>query len=255
MWLRCGEQFRRRYIEGEVIPPGVAARRGSAVHKAAEKNHRYKMVAKADLPLEDLQETARDEYTRLVRDEGVFIPRDSLSEAEKLIAGGLDEAVMATKTYRSEVAHQIVPVQVEVTLEANPYNAPLPLRGTLDVIEEGRIITDLKTMKRKDQEWADRDLQPTFYSVLHWATTGHWPEQFKYHIIPPGKKALAFCMTTNRGVREGNILARYLQAFFKSLESGDFYPADPGHWVCNPEYCGYFLTCPYVGNQLPKREV
>lgn len=33
-FTRCGEQFRRRFMEGECIPPGIAARIGSGVHKA-----------------------------------------------------------------------------------------------------------------------------------------------------------------------------------------------------------------------------
>ena len=36
--LRCGEQFRRLYIEDERIPPGIAAGRGTGVHKANEVN-------------------------------------------------------------------------------------------------------------------------------------------------------------------------------------------------------------------------
>ena len=42
--LRCGEQFRRRYIEGERIPPGVAAGRGTGVHNANDVNLSQKVL-------------------------------------------------------------------------------------------------------------------------------------------------------------------------------------------------------------------
>ena len=58
MWLRCGVQFERRYIREEVIPPGIAARRGTAVHKAAEINHKQKLSTGKDLPISDLKDAA-----------------------------------------------------------------------------------------------------------------------------------------------------------------------------------------------------
>jgi len=73
MFLRCPHQFERRYLRGEIIPPGIAARRGSATHE--------------DLPVGDLRDAARDHYVRLVKEEGVFISKDQLPEKEKLLTG------------------------------------------------------------------------------------------------------------------------------------------------------------------------
>jgi len=39
MFLRSPHQFERRFLRGELIPPGIAAWRGSATHKAAQINH------------------------------------------------------------------------------------------------------------------------------------------------------------------------------------------------------------------------
>ena len=60
--LRCGEQFRRRYIEGERVPPGVAAGRGTGVHKANEVNLNQKVITGTDLKLSDLKDAARDGF-------------------------------------------------------------------------------------------------------------------------------------------------------------------------------------------------
>jgi hypothetical protein len=48
MFQRCGEQYRRRYLENEIIPPGISARIGSGVHKAAEINFRAKIQTGED---------------------------------------------------------------------------------------------------------------------------------------------------------------------------------------------------------------
>ena len=87
MFLRCPHQFERRYLRGEIIPPGIAARRGSATHKAAQINHEQKLHTHEDLPVGDLRNAARDHYVRLVKEEGVFISKDQLPEKEKLLTG------------------------------------------------------------------------------------------------------------------------------------------------------------------------
>src|SRR5271157_2952048 len=97
MFLRCPHQFERRYLRGDVIPPGIAARRGSATHKAAQLNHEQKLHTQTDLSAGDLQDVARDHYVRIIQEEGVFIPRDQLPDKDKLLAAGLDATVRLTK--------------------------------------------------------------------------------------------------------------------------------------------------------------
>src|SRR5512146_1163302 len=107
MFLRCPHQFERRYLRGEVIPPGIAARRGSATHKAAEINHQQKLHSKKDLPIDALQDAARDHFVKIVKENGVFIPKEQVSEKAKLLNDGLNAAVRLTKLYREQLAPQI----------------------------------------------------------------------------------------------------------------------------------------------------
>ena len=60
MFQRCGEQWRRRYLDEEVFPPGIAARVGSGVHKAAEINFKSKMQTGEDMPLDAVQDAAAE---------------------------------------------------------------------------------------------------------------------------------------------------------------------------------------------------
>jgi len=177
-WLRCGEQFRRRYIEGERIPPGVSARRGSAVHKAAERNYNHKRLTGRDLPLTDLHDACRDEYVRLIPDEGVFFPPEQLPEKASLLNRSLNQALSATTLFHNQIAPKVVPLEAELWVEGD-LGFGLPVVGILDLVEpEGRLC-DLKIMDRKGQDWADRELQPTFYCALWHARTGSWPTGFR----------------------------------------------------------------------------
>lgn len=244
-WLACGERFRRRYIEGDIIPPGIAARRGSGFHKGAEVNHRQKIASGSDLPLPDLQDAARDEYVRLVRDEGVFIPRASLSEKNSLLNEGLNQTIQAMEIYHSQIAPDIQPALVEQFAEAD-IGLAVPLAGTIDVSDANRRIIDLKLQKRKSQEWADRELQPSFYAVLYKSLTGNDLSAFVYEQVIPNKAMLREPLATKRGEADFRRLKRYLAAFLNDLKSGNFRPAEPGHWLCSENFCGYFRSCSYV---------
>ena len=71
MLFRCAEQYRRRYIEGEVIPPGVAMPVGISVHRAAEMNLRHWMENQKYLSLEVVCDLARDTFETEWRTTGV----------------------------------------------------------------------------------------------------------------------------------------------------------------------------------------
>jgi len=183
MFLRCPHQFERRYLKGEIIPPGIAARRGSATHKAAQLNHEQKLHTKTDLPLEELQDAARDHYVHLVKEEGVFIPKDQVADKEKLLAAGLDATVRLTTLYWEALAPAIAPVWVEEKLSFEA-EIGLPLRGTIDVFTQDQWLPDLKTAeKSKSSKDADYSLQLTFYAGLVATRSGAWPQKVSLEVL------------------------------------------------------------------------
>ena len=245
MFLRCAHQFERRYIQGEIIPPGIAARRGSATHKAAQINHEQKLHTKEDLPAGDLQDAARDHYVKQIQEEGVFIPKDRISEKDQLLAGGLDAAVRLTKLYRHSLAPAIQPILVEekMTMDAN---LDLPIQGTIDVLTTDNWLPDLKTAdKSKGAGEADNSLQLTFYAGLVAHYTGKWPEKISLEILVNHKEPKLQSLPTKRGPEDwGNLMLR-IQLMLAQIRAGLFPPCDPGAWVCSPNWCGYFWTCKY----------
>jgi hypothetical protein len=188
MFLRCPHQFERRYLRGKIIPPGIAALRGSATHKAAQINHEQKLHTQEDLPLGDLRDAARDHYVRLIKEEGVFIPKDQISEKDTLLVKGLDATIRLTALYRESLAPAIQPILVEekMTMEVG---LDLPLQGTIDVFTADHRLPDLKTAeKSKGPKDEDHSLQLTFYAGLVAHQTGKWPQKVSLEILVNNKE-------------------------------------------------------------------
>jgi RecB family exonuclease len=243
MFLRCPQQYERRYVRGEIIPPGIAARRGSATHKAAQINHEQKLTSREDLPTDTLQDAARDHYVKLVKEEGVFIPKDRVSEKGALLAGGLDAATRLTKLYHDALAPQIMPALVEKRLSIDA-GLSLPIMGTVDVLTEDNVLIDMKTAaKSKAQKDADTSLQLSFYSGLAARHTGKWPAKITLDVLVDNKIPKHQRLITHRNGKDWASLLSRLQIFVAQLETGLFPPCSPDSWACSQDFCGYWWTC------------
>jgi len=249
-WLKCGQQFYYIEIEGLRMPPGVAARRGSSGHKACEINHRQKIKTQVDLPLGDLQDACRDEFVHLCKDEGVFIPKDKLAEKKTLLNDTLNDALGAVGVYHTNFAPTIQPTMIEESIGGD-VGFKYPIKGIIDVVStingsDKEEVIDYKIMKKKNQFWADRQIQATMYYLLYYLKTGKWPVHFKYNIAIPKNNPEPQVLITKRYKNDVNILQSYIDRFLKDLEEGSFKPADPDHWICSEAWCGFWPICPYA---------
>lgn len=247
MWYRCPQQVERRYFRGEIIPPGIAARRGSAVHKAAQINHQQKMVSHEDMPVDALQDAARDHYVKIVKEEGVFIPKDEIGATQKLLGDGLDAAVRLTKLYRESLAPTITPILVEEKLSLTMPELSLPVEGIVDVLDEAFWLPDFKTAdKSKRQEDADNSFQLTIYAALVNRKVGRWPSKISLEVLVNNKEPKHQHLETKRGPADFAALIPRIDIMLAQMNAGLFPPCDPGAWICTPKWCGYFLTCKYA---------
>jgi hypothetical protein len=244
-FYRCPEQFRRRWIEKEIIPPGIAARRGTAVHKAAAINHLQKITSKTDLPLGDLQDAARDEYVRVVK-EGIFIPKEEAPAASKLIGAGLDSAVSLTGLYHRDLAPQIQPIMAEER-QVLDIGFSVELQGTIDVVTDTGWLPDLKTAaKSKTATEASNSLQLTFYAGMYYSKYGKWPDKLSLEILVDTKEPKLQSLETTRGMEDWQNLLVRIQLMLAQVEAGLFPPCEPGSWICSPKWCGYYQSCKYA---------
>lgn len=252
MALKCQEQFRRRYIEGEIIPPGIAMGVGSAVHKANEVNLSQKTTSGVDLPPSVLHDAARDEYFHVFKN-GLHLHRDQVASKNNLLNQGLNSVIGLTTLYHEQVAPEIdEPVSVEESFLVD-IGADLPIGGRIDFATRDGSLFDLKTSGRS---WAPQAaetkywLQPAMYTLSQMSSTPREPSGFTYYVLVNLKKEEKKLQTFILNVGD-SLLKRLLMIianFCKMLKTGVFMPADPSHWVCSEQYCGYYLTCKYTGH-------
>jgi len=235
MALRCGEQLRRRYIEGEIIPPGIAAGRGTGLHGANEVNMKQKVKTKEDLPLSDLKDAARDAFIGAFRN-GIYLAKENRPAKEQILNDGLNATLRLTGLYHEEVAPEIEPIEVERPFYIEIPGVPLPLAGRMDI----QRVAKVDDLKGAGKSWAEgqinQEIQPIFYCLAHEYETKVRPE-FIYHILVdlkrgPKRQVQKLTPTDNHY----HALIKKMQMFCRSLEAGIFLPANPSSWWCSERW-------------------
>lgn len=253
----CPEMFRRRYLEGEIIPPGLAAHVGTGVHKAAEVNHKAKIVTGRDEPLVVLQDAARDGYVSAVKTVGAYMAPEDMPSAKRLASAALDDAVALARVYHDEVAPAIQPLLVEKWVEIYVPDLTPSISGTIDLLDCAGTLVDLKTSSKAwPASRAQQSPQATIYSKLVEAETGRAPSEIRFDVLVKGNKPRYQPLSTTRTEADFQAVLARLQIMMQMIMAGIFPPAPTGAWICGPKYCGFFYTCPHIPAHkkvLPKR--
>jgi len=255
MFVRCAEQWRRRYIEDEIIPPGIAAHIGSGFHGAAELNFTEKLKSGENQPKNVLQDAAATAYKKRLDEQGVFVPHKERPSLEKDLGAGLDMAVALVDPLL-EFAGPIQPALVEHRATIDVDGLPQIL-GFIDLYTTERRLSDLKTTKRTwSQQQADTATQPTLYREMIRAELGEPPASHTIDCFVKTKTPKYERVETVRQDEDFEVLTEKMRLMMRLVNAGLFPPADPGSWVCSPRFCGYFLTCKHIAAHrkiLPKR--
>lgn len=233
MWLRCGEQYRRRYVLGERLPPPGAIVQGTAVHAAAEVDLKHYLDKQEHLTEADVADIAASAFDSAAEDA-------EFQEGEE--PGQLkDESVSLATTWRRELAPQVNPVAVEA--------------------EWSRDVGDIKLVGRVDVEESEK--------VWDWKTAGKRPSkgtaqssfQFRAYAAATGKKVSAGYLIKNKTpvteVQEADfgpevvpVVDETVRQVASAIRAGIFPPRTDGWW-CSPTMCGYFATCPFGQGRQP----
>ena len=260
MYSRCGYQFYMRYIKGIVLPPGVSARKGSSVHAGAEHGYRTYIATGSLPPVDEVTDAARDEFVKLVNDEGVWLADDEVPDKNEILRTAQTEAIASAKSYRVNIAptHHKVGL-VEERLYAD-LGMGVPISGKPDVVADHKM-PDIKTAgKRWSKGVEQHKIQPVLYNVLL-RENGYGSDIEAEFIVMTNPKSRPkdqdviwdkeseVCIDIRRvpysKEKEDSVLSR-VRTTWDAIQKGGFPPADPEHWVCTPQFCGYASKmCPY----------
>ncbi len=248
-YFRCGEAYRRRYIEKQIIPPPFAMIKGGAVHVAQEENFKQKLESKADLSAKQIVDLAAASFEGKVRAEGVLLNAEQEAEGKTKVQGEYLDSTVKSAQVLAKIAAYYQPLAVEERVRLVLPGSPYDLLGILDLVD-AQGVQDLKnTAKKKSQAEVDGDIQFTTYAALYRAKYGAAPGRIVIDNIvhrPGSKKDAEYqAITTRREVKDFDCLAARMNAAIKGIQAGIFTPATPGAWWCSAKSCGYSRTCPY----------
>lgn len=239
LYCNCQEAFRRRYLEGEKIPPAISMAVGTGVHKAAEINHKQKIKSGIDMRLDELQDAAADGFKNAVEESGVYFT-GTRQELYSELGKGSDLSVQMAGLYGKQIAPKIKPVAAELKLTAQHYDLPVPFLGIVDVVNQGNTIADLKTSNKKWRSGKEKEsLQPAIYEYLLKCNKNE-AYDFDFHVMSYDGNVQHIKIRDNQPIR---YVVNIAKALFNSCSSGVFMPAVPGHWLCSNKWCGYYETC------------
>lgn len=248
MFLRCGEQYRRRYLEGEKVAPGLALIKGSAVDGGVSHNYAQKIESRQDLELDDVLDATATAWRAKIKEDGVELtPEERAAGRKKVFGQQKDSAIRMTALFQKEIAPKVQPVfvQEKIVMKARE---DLELWGILDLATEDGYVVDVKTSKKKksagDVEGSD---QLSWYAAAYRARTGRLPKGVRFDVVvDTGKNLSTQQIGTVRTIDHLHALNARVGSLLTAREKGVFAPAPEGAWWCSRKFCGYFPTCAYV---------
>lgn len=250
-FCRCPEQWRRRYIDKDVIPPGIALAKGKGFHTGAETNMRQKIETHEDLSATDIVDVSIAAFEAEAHG-GVAFTDDEQSRGPSVVIGEAKDSLRSLATLHAEKqAPDYQPVLVEQTVRITLPSAPRDLLGVIDLADDKHRVTDFKTASRKkSQSDADDSVQLTIYASSFNALMGFEPSEVRLDsAIQTKTKVDRQVLTSQRGVADFSALASRINVVSSAIQAGIFPPASPGSWWCSPRWCGYWATCPYVNSE------
>lgn len=248
MLSRCGEQYNRRYIKGHKLPPGVSLIVGKAVDKAVTRNLANKMDGKGLLPVEQVADIARDEFNSEWDGSDVALQPEEMELGLKIVKGqNADKSIRLARLHATDKAAQIEPTHLQRRVEVELPGYPYDLLGFLDIQEALRSVRDTKTSgKTPAKDVAEKDDQLTMYAMMVKVTDGAIPEKLCLDYLVDLKTPKSETFETTRTDEDFRPILRRVEAAILALEKGVFIPARESDWWCNPKWCGFHSTCPYV---------
>ena len=83
------------------------------------------------------------------------------------------------------------------------------------------------------------------YAGLVASHIGKWPEKVSLEVLVNAKTPKHQSLESTRGPNDFFVLVNRVQVVWAQIKTGLFPPCDPGFWMCQEAYCGYYKSCKY----------
>lgn len=230
MFLRCQYQWYLRYVENLKIPPKAEMAVGKAFHKTFEKNFKFKIESKSDLPVKDIMDIFDQEFTTEIQE---------VEDKNETDIGKLkDSGYLIVKEYREKKAEDVNPIEVEKYLTYKVSDNVI-IEGYADIVTEENTVIDLKTTKKTPSE-IDLSYQ---LQLETYALAGNFSKAEVHYAVQTKTPKI---ISLEHSLPENKRIPLIASQIAKSIETGIFLPNGLGHsWAC--QYCGYKEKnlCPY----------
>ena len=262
LW-RCGEKFRRIYVEGEREQPSTSMVIGTGSDEGVSANLIAKAKTGRPLTPDETADAARDALMA-AWDKGVNLDDEEKGEGEARVRGRLvDEVAALVKVHALEIAPEIdvvaempgdgaVGVQWKFVLDLPGLD--YELHGALDVAGHyggGYEIRDTKVRgKMPSKTEADKSQQLSMYSLALLTFAKELPKRVGIDaLVRPGKRAPARkeILYSERDQAAMDMIAARIGVAIDCIENEIWTPANPEDWWCGVKYCSFARdgSCPY----------
>lgn len=248
MYLRCPQQYKRRYIDKVISPPDVALVEGTSHHAALEQNNLFKIKKGVDMEPKKILSAFKDAWATNKK-------KDNLSVSNEEERALVDRGATMIGEYCRVFAPLFKPVEAE-KMVCVPVG-PIRILGIMDAIGgksdtmsvKGsgplRTIVDYKTVNRaKSQSDADSSLQLSCYVYFHGKKWPTWDQGLGVGLLSLVKSNGNVEWTSTRP-STGRVkwFRQVALQVANAISLGSFPPTTPGSWCCSQRFCGYFKDC------------
>lgn len=245
MFQRCAEQWRRRFIEQDVLPPALPLLMGQVVRGALLLDLHRKLDSGSDLAPEELQDAAADLYARRLS-EGVYFAPEDLSSARAAMAAGKDTVLALVDLFRSRLAPGIFPALADARIMLD-FGLAMPVSVAVDCLTLNGELRHFATASRRwNASRVHASPDPALRCEAVRRLTGSAPERLLVDVLVGTATPAVQSLETSRTPGDLIRVVRAFRLMLASVSAGIFPPAAPESPLCSPRWCGYFYTCPHV---------
>jgi PD-(D/E)XK nuclease superfamily len=251
-YLSCPEKFRRRYIEreqAEYLSAGTMI--GRSVHHALRLACEARREGQTAV-LEFLIENALAHFDGLVAQDAespdpISWVDDTLDQRREDIKRLVVLWQQKSPNFWRDYGEPVV-VEEHFTVELWGHR----VTGVFDMVSDRGVVVDWKTGKRAmSEKKAERELQVLVYPAAHEALFGVYPERLAFVQVVrnrPTQSRPRWTYTLNIQERptdpeQKELLHQMLDRTAAAVEAGH-YPLNISSPFCQPEWCGFWTTCP-----------